>query len=78
MISDPALRGVNVVILDEFHERHLETDLALALLNRLQKSTRPDLRIVVMSATLDAAPRHPAFWALARRSVLQAVYTLSK
>jgi len=56
MISDPELRGVSVVILDEFHERHLETDLALALLRKLQRTTRPDLRIVVMSATLDAAP----------------------
>jgi ATP-dependent helicase HrpB len=52
LISDPALKGVSAVILDEFHERHLESDLALALLKRLQK-TRPDLRIVVMSATLD-------------------------
>ncbi len=56
MISDPELRGVNVVILDEFHERHLETDLALALQRKLQTTRRPDLRIVVMSATLDAAP----------------------
>jgi ATP-dependent helicase HrpB len=56
MISDPALRGVSVVVLDEFHERHLETDLALSLLRRLQKTSRPDLRIVVMSATLDAQP----------------------
>lgn len=54
LISDPALKGVSVVILDEFHERHLESDLALALLKRLQQ-TRPDLRIVVMSATLDTA-----------------------
>ena len=52
LISDPALKGVSAVILDEFHERHLESDLALALLKRLQR-TRPDLRIVVMSATLD-------------------------
>jgi ATP-dependent helicase HrpB len=44
------------VVLDEFHERHLETDLALALLHRLQRTRRPDLAIVVMSATLDAAP----------------------
>ncbi len=42
------------MVLDEFHERHLESDLALALLKRLQR-TRPDLRIVVMSATLDSA-----------------------
>ncbi|MGP0075479.1 MAG: ATP-dependent helicase HrpB [Bryobacteraceae bacterium] len=56
MISDPLLSGVDAVVLDEFHERHLETDLALALLRRLQRSKRPDLKIVVMSATLDAAP----------------------
>jgi len=55
LLSDPFLRGVGAVVLDEFHERHLESDLALALLKRLQR-TRPDLRIVVMSATLDAAP----------------------
>jgi ATP-dependent helicase HrpB len=54
LISDPALKGVSAVVLDEFHERHLESDLALALLKRLQR-TRPDLRIVVMSATLDTA-----------------------
>jgi ATP-dependent helicase HrpB len=55
LLSDPELDGVDAVVLDEFHERHLETDLALALLNRLQRR-RPTLRIVVMSATLDAAP----------------------
>jgi ATP-dependent helicase HrpB len=56
LISDPKLAGVDAVVLDEFHERHLESDLALALLHRLQTTVRPDLRIVVMSATLDAAP----------------------
>jgi len=50
LMSDPRLNGVDTVILDEFHERHLDSDLALALLKRL------DVRIVVMSATLDAAP----------------------
>jgi ATP-dependent helicase HrpB len=55
LLSDPSLKGVAAVVLDEFHERHLESDLALALLKRLQR-TRPDLRIVVMSATLDADP----------------------
>lgn len=55
LLSDPSLKGVAAVVLDEFHERHLESDLALALLKRLQL-TRPDLRIVVMSATLDAEP----------------------
>jgi ATP-dependent helicase HrpB len=55
LLSDPRLKGVDAVILDEFHERHLESDLALALLKRLQCS-RKDLRIVVMSATLEADP----------------------
>src|SRR5258708_14536850 len=51
-LSDPRLPRVGAVILDEFHERHLETDLALALLKRLQATTRPDLKLIVMSATL--------------------------
>jgi ATP-dependent helicase HrpB len=56
LVADPELRGIGTVVLDEFHERHLETDLAIALLRRLQKTKRPDLRLVVMSATLDAGP----------------------
>jgi ATP-dependent helicase HrpB len=52
LLSDPGLKGVGAVVLDEFHERHLDSDLALALLKRLQR-TRPGLRIVVMSATLN-------------------------
>lgn len=56
LISDATLAGVDAVVLDEFHERHLETDLALALLHRLQSTNRPDLKLVVMSATLDASP----------------------
>ena len=52
LLSDPELKGVGVVVLDEFHERHVEGDLALALLRRLQRTTRPELRLVVMSATL--------------------------
>jgi ATP-dependent helicase HrpB len=55
LLSDPTLKGVDAVVLDEFHERHLESDFALALLKRLQKA-RPSLRVVVMSATLDAGP----------------------
>jgi len=55
LVTDPTLKGIDAVILDEFHERHLDTDLALALLKRLQQS-RPELRIIVMSATLEAAP----------------------
>jgi ATP-dependent helicase HrpB len=56
LLSDPRLDRVAAVVLDEFHERHLEGDLALALLRRLQRVERPDLRLVVMSATLDAGP----------------------
>jgi ATP-dependent helicase HrpB len=52
--SDPLLSDFDVVILDEFHERSLHADLALALA-RQARDARPDLRIVVMSATLDAA-----------------------
>ncbi len=55
LLSDPRLAGVSAVVLDEFHERHLEGDLALALLRRLQETCRPDLRLLVMSATLDGA-----------------------
>ena len=55
LISDPELRGVDAVVLDEFHERHLDGDLVLALLKRLQRR-RPELKIVVMSATLAADP----------------------
>lgn len=56
ILADPALHGVGAVVLDEFHERHLDGDLALALLRRVQHASRPDLKIIVMSATLDAAP----------------------
>jgi ATP-dependent helicase HrpB len=56
LLTDPTLGLVSTVVLDEFHERHLEGDLALALLLRLQSTRRPDMRLVVMSATLDAAP----------------------
>lgn len=52
LLSDPALTNVGAVLLDEFHERHLHGDIALAYLRRLQKTRRPDLRLVVMSATL--------------------------
>ena len=54
MLKDPSLPGVGAVLLDEFHERTLECDLALAWLKTLRKGARPDLRIIVMSATLEA------------------------
>ncbi len=53
--SDPALEGVGAVLLDEFHERSLEADLALALARDAQQGLRPDLRLLVMSATLDTS-----------------------
>ncbi|HEY8924354.1 MAG TPA: ATP-dependent helicase C-terminal domain-containing protein [Polyangia bacterium] len=54
LLADPELRGVGTVVLDEFHERHIATDLTLALVQRLRRGSRPDLRLCVMSATLDA------------------------
>ncbi|KJF75562.1 ATP-dependent helicase HrpB, partial [Morganella morganii] len=51
--QDPELSEVSVIILDEFHERNLQADLALALLLDVQSSLRDDLRLLVMSATLD-------------------------
>ncbi len=51
--DDPMLEGVGAVLFDEFHERHLAGDLGLALALDVQASVRPDLRIVLMSATLD-------------------------
>lgn len=54
--SDPELTGVACLIFDEFHERSLNADLGLALALEVQGALREDLRILVMSATLDAAP----------------------
>ncbi|WP_303721664.1 ATP-dependent helicase HrpB [Malonomonas rubra] len=54
--NDPELDGVGLVIFDEFHERNLQSDLALALCHDAQTGLRDDLRILIMSATLDAAP----------------------
>lgn len=54
LIADPTLEGVSVVIFDEFHERSINSDVALALTREAQDIIRPDLRIVIMSATIDA------------------------
>jgi ATP-dependent helicase HrpB len=54
--DDPTLQDIGAVLFDEFHERNLLSDVALALVKRLQQTRRPDLRIVVMSATLEAEP----------------------
>lgn len=53
LLDDPELDGVGAVIFDEFHERRLSSDLSLARVLDLQESVRPDLRVVVMSATLE-------------------------
>ena len=53
---DPELSGCAAVLFDEFHERSLNADLALALVRESQHALRPDLRVVVMSATLDTDP----------------------
>ena len=55
IIADPELTGVTAVFFDEVHERSLEGDLALALALEAREALRPDLRLVLMSATLDGA-----------------------
>ncbi len=55
ILDDPELAGVAAVLFDEFHERSLEGDLGLALARDVQSGLRPDLKLLVMSATLDAA-----------------------
>ena len=54
--AEPDLPGIGCIIFDEFHERSLQADLGLALALEARAALRPDLRLVVMSATLDAAP----------------------
>ncbi|RVV99201.1 ATP-dependent helicase HrpB [Mesobaculum littorinae] len=54
--TDPELSGVGMVIFDEFHERSLDADLGLALCLEIRGALRPDLQLLVMSATLDAGP----------------------
>jgi ATP-dependent helicase HrpB len=54
MIDDPGLKGISTLLFDEFHERHLYGDITLARALDIQETIRPDLRLAVMSATLDA------------------------
>ncbi len=56
MTDDPTLDGVSCIIFDEFHERSLQTDLTFCLARQVRDILRPDLNLVVMSATIDAAP----------------------
>jgi ATP-dependent helicase HrpB len=62
MIQDPKLRGVQALVFDEFHERHLYGDITLARALDIQEKLRPDLLIVVMSATLDAGALEDYLW----------------
>src|SRR3954466_3672477 len=55
ILDDPSLDGIAAVLFDEFHERSLDADLGLALARDVQQNLREDLRLVVMSATLDGA-----------------------
>lgn len=55
LVSDPTLDGVDFVIFDEFHERSLASDTAFALVREAQNLIRPDLKIIIMSATIDAS-----------------------
>ena len=56
LLDDVTLMNIGCVVLDEFHERSVEMDLVLGMLVRVRETLRPDLRIVVMSATLDTGP----------------------
>lgn len=62
LIGDPFLEGVGGVVLDEFHERNLHSDLAIAFLREIRETVRHDIIIVVMSATLDSAPLTRYLW----------------
>lgn len=53
LVSDPTLDGVSVIIFDEFHERNINSDVSLTLARETQQILRPDLRIIIMSATID-------------------------
>ncbi|MEQ1903651.1 MAG: ATP-dependent helicase HrpB [Pirellulaceae bacterium] len=56
LLGDPFLEEFETIVLDEFHERSLEMDLVLGMLRRLQQTVRPDLKLIVMSATIDCGP----------------------
>lgn len=56
IVSDPNLTNVSTIIFDEFHERHLHGDITLARALHVQQTTRPDLKLIVMSATLNPGP----------------------
>lgn len=74
---DPTLEDVSVVVLDEFHERSLDADLVLGMLRRVQQTVREDLRIVIMSATMDREAMERALGNPPCVSVSAATYPVS-
>ncbi|RIJ34273.1 ATP-dependent helicase HrpB [Pontibacter oryzae] len=78
--SDRALSGVGIVIFDEFHERSIHADVAMALSREAQHTLRPDLRIMVMSATLDMPQltkllQAPVAQSMGRQYPVETIYT---
>lgn len=78
--SDNSLEGVGMVIFDEFHERSIHADVALALCREAQQILRPDLRIMIMSATLDMPQlttllNAPAVTSMGRQYPVKTIYT---
>jgi ATP-dependent helicase HrpB len=74
--ADPELAGVGAVVLDECHERHLDTDLALAFLVDVRAALRPELRLLAMSATAQAGRLAVLLGATAPAPVVEATGTL--
>lgn len=80
LIHDATLEGVSAVIFDEFHERSINSDLALALTRQAQEIIRPDLKIIIMSATIDAsaiceALRAPLIESVGRMFPVETIYS---
>ena len=78
--SDRALTGIGIVIFDEFHERSIHADVAMALSREAQQTFRPDLRIIVMSATLDMPQltsllNAPVAQSMGRQYPIETIYT---
>jgi ATP-dependent helicase HrpB len=67
LIADPTLKGISAIVFDEFHERHLYGDITLARALDIQEQHRPDLLIIVMSATLNADELEDYLWERRRR-----------
>ncbi len=61
LLSEPELPGVGLILFDEFHERSIHADIGLALTREVIATVRPDLKVLVMSATLGSLKEHPLF-----------------